>query len=82
MNKDFLKKIESSKHSIDWWREQAAQTAYEAEELNFRYEIGELTEEELLIETKKLDGKIGYLMAKGNFENRVLFETFAKIKDE
>ena len=80
MNKKFLKKVETSKKSIDWWQEQARQTAYEAEELNCRYEIGELTEEELFAETKKLDGKIGYLMAKGNFEHRNLFETFAEIE--
>jgi len=80
MNEKFLKKVETSKKSIDWWQEQARQTAYEAEELNWLYEIGELTEEELLTETKKLDGKIGYLMAKGDFEHRNLFETFAEIE--
>jgi hypothetical protein len=78
MNEKFLQQVGVSKESIDWWQEQATQTAFEAEELNFRYEMGELTEEELLIETKKLDGKIGYLMAKGNFEHKTLFETFTK----
>ncbi len=77
MDEDFLKRVETSKESIDWWREQSIQTAYEAEEVNYRWEIGELTDEELLEKTKELDNKILYLMAKGGFENRNLFETFA-----
>lgn len=83
MNEKFLQQVKMSKESIDWWRDQAIETTFIAEELNFLYEIGELTEEELISETKKLDGKIGYLMAKGDLEHQILFETFSKeIKDE
>ncbi len=78
MNKDFLNKIGMIKKSLDWWREQGTQAAFEAEELHWRYEMGELTEEELLKKTRELDDRIGYLMAKGNFEHKNLFETFAK----
>ena len=76
MDKDFLKKVETSKESIDWWRDESVQTAYEVEEINYRWEIGELTDEELLEKTKELDNKILYLMSKGEFEHRSLFETF------
>ena len=77
MNKEFSNKIKLMKKSIDWWREESIKTAFAAEELGFRYEIGELTEEELLKETKKLDNRVLYLMGKGGFENKILFETFA-----
>lgn len=82
MNEDFLNKVELSKISIDWWREESIKTAFAAEELGWLYEMGELTEEELLIETKELDNRILYLMAKGGFEHRNLFETFAKGEGE
>ena len=82
MDEDFLKRVETSKQSIDWWREQGIQAAFEAEEINYRWEIGELTDDELLEKTKDLDNKILYLMAKGGFENRNLFETFAKVYNE
>ena len=78
----FSDKINSIKESIDWRREESVKTAYEAEELWFRYERGEFTEEELLIKTKELDNRILYLMAKGGFENRNLSETFAKETNE
>lgn len=74
---EFLKQANMCKKSIDWWREESVKVAFEAEELNWRYEIGELTEEELFKKTKELDDRILYLMAKGGFENRQLFETFA-----
>tara|TARA_B100000029_G_scaffold203361_1_gene201532 strand:- start:33 stop:275 length:243 start_codon:yes stop_codon:yes gene_type:complete len=77
---EFSKQANMCKKSIDWWREESIKTAFEAEELNFRYEIGELTEEELLAKTKELDNKILYLMSKGGFENRQLFETFAEYR--
>jgi len=77
MNEEFLNRIKSIKKSIDWWREESVKTAYEAEELGFRYDIGEINEEELLIKTKELDNRILYLMGKGDFEIRQLFETFA-----
>jgi hypothetical protein len=76
MNKQFLNNVKMSKNSIDWWREQSIECAFAAEELNFRYETGELTEEELFKKTKELDNRILYLMAKGGFENRNLFEIF------
>lgn len=82
MNKEFSKKINLIKDSIDWWREESVFTAFEAEELCYRYEIGELTEEELLRKTKELDNRILYLMAKGNFEHKNLFETFAQSNHE
>ena len=78
MNEDFLNKVRLSKESIDWWMDESVQTAFEAEEIWFLYEMGEITEEELLVKTKLLDNRILYLMAKGGFENRNLFETFAK----
>jgi hypothetical protein len=82
MNKQFLDRVKMSKNSIDWWREESIKCAYAAEELNFLYEMGELTEEELFKETKELDNRILYLMAKGGFENRTLFETFAAYENE
>ena len=78
MNKEFLNKVKLSKESIDWWMDESVQTAFEAEEIWFLYEVGEITEEELLVKTKRLDNRILYLMAKGGFENRNLFEIFAK----
>jgi hypothetical protein len=74
---EFSKQANMCKKSIDWWREESVKTAFAAEELGWRYEIGELTEEELFKKTKELDNRILYLMAKGGFENRQLFETFA-----
>jgi hypothetical protein len=82
MNKKFLNRVKINKESIDWWREESMRCAFMAEELNFRYDIGELTEEELLKKTKELDNRILYLMAKGGFENRNLFETFAEYQNE
>jgi hypothetical protein len=83
MNEDFLNKVKLSKESIDWWMDESVQTAFEAEEIWFLYEMGELTEEELLVKTKALDDRILYLMAKGGFENKNLFEIFTKeIKNE
>jgi hypothetical protein len=78
MNEDFLNKVKLSKESIDWWMDESVQTAFEAEEIWWLYDMGELTEEELLVKTKELDDRILYLMAKGGFENRNLFETFTK----
>ena len=80
MNKEFVEKIKMAKSSIDWWREESVKTAFEAEELGWRYEVGELTEEELLIKTEELDNKILYLMGKASFEHKNLFETFAMPK--
>ena len=82
MNKHFIDQVKMSKNSIDWWREESIQCAYAAEELDFCYDMGELSEEELLVRTKELDRRILYLMAKGGFENRQLFETFAAYQDE
>jgi len=76
MNEDFLNKVRLSKESIDWWMDQSVQTAFDAEEIWYLYDIGEITEEELLEKTRELDNRILYLMAKGSFENRNLFETF------
>ena len=78
MNEDFLNKVKLSKESIDWWMDESVQTAFEAEEIWWLYDMGEITEEELLVKTRRLDNRILYLMAKGAFENRNLFETFAK----
>ena len=80
MNKEFLNKVKLSKESIDWWMDQSVQTAFEAEEIWWLYESGGITEEELLVKTRELDNRILYLMAKGSFENRNLFETFATYK--
>jgi len=82
MNKEFSKKVESIKKSIDWWREESVNCAFAAEEINWQYEMGMLTEEEVFEKTKELDNRILYLMAKGGFENRQLFETFAGYKNE
>ncbi|MAF43669.1 MAG: hypothetical protein CMI54_05815 [Parcubacteria group bacterium] len=77
MNKKFAKKLDTIKESIDWWKEESVAVSFAAEELDYRYEIGELTESELLKKTRELDNRILYLMAKGRFENRALFEAFA-----
>ena len=82
MSTKFSDQATIGKQSIDWWREESVKTEFAAEELGFLYEMGELTEEELLKETKALDNRILYLMAKGGFENRNLFETFAQYRDE
>jgi len=78
MNEDFLNKVKLSKESIDWWMDQSVQTAFDAEEIWWLYDMGDITEEELLVKTRELDNRILYLMAKGAFENRNLFETFTK----
>jgi len=78
MNEDFLNKVRLSKESIDWWMDQSVQTAFDAEEIWWLYDRGEITEEELLVKTRELDNRILYLMAKGAFENKNLFETFTK----
>ena len=78
MNEDFLNKVKLSKESIDWWMDESVQTAFEAEEIWFLYDTEQITEEELLVKTKELDNRILYLMAKGAFENKNLFETFTK----
>ena len=82
MNKEISKKVESIKKTIDWWREESVNCAFAAEEINWQYEMGMLTEEEVFEKTKELDNRILYLMAKGGFENRQLFETFAGYKNE
>ena len=48
---EFSKQANMCKKSIDWWREESVKTAFAAEGLGWRYEIGELTEEELFKKT-------------------------------
>ena len=47
MKRNFSNKINLYKKSIEWWRDQSVQIAFEAEELDFEYEMGMLSDKEL-----------------------------------
>tara|TARA_R100000458_G_C8277395_1_gene252899 strand:+ start:2787 stop:3029 length:243 start_codon:yes stop_codon:yes gene_type:complete len=76
MKRSFTNKIILYKKSIEWWRDQSVQLSYEAEELDWMYEMGMLTDEEVVIKTKELNEKMSYLMKKGLFEHENLFKEF------
>ena len=76
MKRSFANKIVLYKKSIEWWRDQSVQLSYEAEELDWMYEMGMLTDEEVVIKTKELNEKMSYLMKKGLFEHENLFKEF------
>tara|TARA_B100000287_G_scaffold432044_1_gene490521 strand:+ start:6242 stop:6484 length:243 start_codon:yes stop_codon:yes gene_type:complete len=76
MKRSFTNKINLYKKSIEWWRDQSVQLSYEAEELDWMYEMGMLTDEEVVIKTKELNEKMSYLMKKGLFEHENLFKEF------
>ena len=54
MNKNFSKKLEMYKKSIDWWQEESLKIVFESEELEWLYEMGELTEEEVVKKTTEI----------------------------
>ena len=64
------------KKSIEWWRDQSMQIAFEAEEIDFMYESGMMTEEEVVEKTQEINQKMNYLMQKGMFEHENLFREF------
>tara|TARA_R100000808_G_C2146685_1_gene154623 strand:- start:2227 stop:2469 length:243 start_codon:yes stop_codon:yes gene_type:complete len=76
MKKEFSKKVDLYKESIGWWRDQSMQLAFEAEELDYMYEMGMLSEEEVLVQTQQINEKMNYLMKKGIFEHENLFREF------
>jgi hypothetical protein len=76
MKRNFSNKINLYKKSIEWWRDQSVQIAFEAEELDFEYEMGMLSDKELVERTKELNDKMNYLMKKGVFEHENLFKEF------
>ena len=77
MNKNFSKKLEMYKKSIDWWQEESLKIVFESEELEWLYEMGELTEEEVVEKTTEIKQRMNYLMVKGMFEHNNLFQEFA-----
>lgn len=76
MKKEFSNKIDLYKKSIAWWRDQSMQLAFEAEELDFMYETGMISEEEVVEKTQEINHKMNYLMKKGMFEHENLFREF------
>jgi len=76
MDKNFSKKLEMYKKSIDWWQEESLKIIFEAEEAEWLYEVGELTEEEVVEKTTEIRQKMKYLMVKGMFEQSNLFQEF------
>ena len=70
MNEDFLNKVKLSKESIDWWMDESVQTAFDAEEIWWLYDRGEITEEEL---SKWLQLKefLGYYESGKKYNNEI-----------
>ena len=76
MKRSFSNKIDLYKKSIEWWRDQSMQLSFEAEELDWMYEMEMLTDEEVIEKTKELNQKMNYLINKGMFEHENLFKEF------